>query len=360
MTEQTVIVGAGPAGLAVAAELGRRGVPYTILERGRSVGPAWRSRYDSLRLHTARSLSGLPGTRIPRRFGQWVARDDLVRYLEAYAQRFGIRPEFGVEVSRIDPVGDGWRVSTSAGEWSAPAVVVATGMSRIPHRPDWPGQQTFPGTVVHSADYREPSAYRGRAVLVVGAGNSGAEIAVEVAEVAASVLLSVRRPPNIVRRDALGVPSQFVGVALSSLPEAVLNPALGLLRRATVPDLRAFGLPAPSGDGYSQFLRSHTVPILDHGFVDAVREHRIAVVPAVTGFDGGRVRLADGRTVAADDVIAATGYRPALEGMVGHLGVLDGRGLSEGARSADRAWLRRPVLRRHHRRALRAAAGDRS
>ena len=123
------------------------------------------------------------------------------------------------------------------------------------------------------------------------------------------------------------MPSQFVGVALSSLPEAVLNPVLGLLRRATVPDLSAFGLPAPSGDGYSQFLRSQTVPILDHGFVDAVREHRIAVVPAVTGFDGGRVRLADGRTVAADDVIAATGYRPALEGMVGHLGVLDGRGL---------------------------------
>jgi putative flavoprotein involved in K+ transport len=131
------------------------------------------------------------------------------------------------------------------------------------------------------------------------------------------------------------VPSQVIGVALSRLPESVLNPVLGLLRRATVPDLRAFGLPAPSRNGYSQFLRSQTLPILDHGFVAAVREHRIAVVPAVTGFAAGRVRLADGQTVAPDDVIAATGYRPALQGMVGHLGVLDERGLprTRGART---------------------------
>jgi cation diffusion facilitator CzcD-associated flavoprotein CzcO len=335
VTEQAVIVGAGPAGLAVAAELGRRGVPYAILECGSSVGSAWRGRYDSLRLHTARGLSGLPGAPIPRRFGQWVARDDLVRYLEAYAQRFGIRPEFGVEVGRIDPVGTDWRLRTSAGERSAAAVVVATGMARTPYRPDWSGQEGFPGSLVHAADYREPSAYRDRTVLVVGAGNSAAEIAVEVAEVAASVLLSVRTPPNIVRRDILGVPSQVIGVALSRLPGSVLNPVLGLLRRATVPDLRGFGLPAPSGNGYSQFLRSQTVPILDHGFVAAIREHRIAVVPEVTGFAGGRVRLADGQTVAPDDVIDATGYRPALEGMVGHLGVLDERGLpkARGART---------------------------
>ncbi len=323
MAGETVVIGAGAAGLAVAAELSRREVPYAVLERAETIGAAWSGRYDSLRLHTARALSGLPGAPIPRRYGQWVARDDLVAYLEAYAQRFGIRPEFGVEVTRIDRAPVGWRLATSSGERTARAVVVATGLSRTPHLPDWPGRETFTGTLVHSKDYREPSAYRDRRVLVVGAGNSAAEIAVEVAEVAAEVQIAVRTPPNIVRRDTLGVPTQFVGVALSRLPEPVLDPVLGVMRRATVPDLSAYGLSAPRGGMYRQFLRSHTVPILDHGFVDAIRGRRIEVVPAVVGFDGPDVLLAENRRVPVDDVIAATGFGTGLEPIVGHLGVLD-------------------------------------
>ena len=158
MAGETVVIGAGAAGLAVAAELSRREVPYAVLERTKTIGAAWSGRYDSLRLHTARALSGLPGAPIPRRYGQWVARDDLVAYLEAYAQRFGIRPQFGVEVTRIDRAPVGWRLATSSGERTARAVVVATGLSRTPHLPDWPGRETFTGTLVHSKDYREPSA----------------------------------------------------------------------------------------------------------------------------------------------------------------------------------------------------------
>ena len=336
MAAQTIIIGAGAAGLAVAAELGRREIPFAVLERADAVGAAWRRRYDSLRLHTARTLSGLPGARIPRDYGQWVARDDLVSYLEAYAQRFGIRPELGVEVTRIDRSPNGWRLTTSAGERTASAVVVATGLSRTPYLPDWPGREGFSGTLVHSHDYREPSAYRDRRVLVVGAGNSATEIAVEVAEVAAKVQLAVRTPPNIIRRDTFGLPTQFVGVPLARLPEAVLDPVLGGLRRATVPDLSAYGLPAPRGGMYSQFLHTHTVPILDHGFVDAIRERRIEVVGEVVGFDGPDVLLAEDRRVAVDDVISATGFRTGLEPIVGHLGILgdDARPLVHGGRTA--------------------------
>ena len=212
---------------------------------------------------------------------------------------------------------------------------MATGLSRTPHLPDWPGRETFTGTLVHSKDYREPSAYRDRRVLVVGAGNSAAEIAVEVAEVAAEVQIAVRTPPNIVRRDTLGVPTQFVGVALSRLPEPVLDPVLGVLRRATVPDLSAYGLPAPRGGMYRQFLRSHTVPILDHGFVDAIRER-----PDRGGAGRCRLRRA-GRAARreppgpVDDVIAATGFGTGLEPIVGHLGVLDGaaRPTAHGSRT---------------------------
>ena len=326
MTDQTVIVGAGPAGLAVAAMLGERGAAYTVLERAGSVGSSWRSRYDSLHLHTARWLSALPGAPIPRSYGLWVPRDDLVTYLDDYADRFHIKPEFGVEVNRIERDPAGWRIETSAGTRLATTVVLATGYSRTPFVPEWAGRESFPGPFAHSSTYKEPSAYRDKQVLVVGAGNSAAEIAVELADVTPEVLLSVRTPPNIVRRDVLGLPSQVFGIALRRVPESLMNPLGGLLRRLTVPDLDEYGLPAPAGDGFTQFLRSQTVPILDHGFVAAVRKGRIRVVPAVESMDGQDVYLADGQIVRPDAMIAATGYRPDLGPLVGDLGVLDESG----------------------------------
>jgi putative flavoprotein involved in K+ transport len=322
-----VVIGAGPAGLAVAATLTQQGRPCVVLEQAGCVGASWQGRYDSLRLHTVRWLSGLPGAPIPRRYGRWVARDDVVAYLRDYAERFGVRPEFGVEVLRVDRADAGWTVRTSHGEYSAPAVVIATGYSRVPDLPDWPGADTFTGALLHSADYREPSPYAGKRVLVVGAGNSAAEIAVDLARVAARVDLSVRTPPNIVRRDTLGVPSQLLGIALKHAPEQVMNPLTRALRKVSVPDLAPHGLPAPAGDGFTQFLRTRTVPILDHGFVDAVRAGLITVVGDVDRLDGGDVRLADGTTLSPDAVICATGYRTGLEPLVGHLGVLDERGL---------------------------------
>jgi putative flavoprotein involved in K+ transport len=327
--EEVLVVGAGPAGLAVAATLQQQGVSCTVLERAPSLGASWQGRYDSLRLHTTRWLSGLPGAPIPRRYGQWVTRDDLVTYLHDYAQRFGVHPEVGVDVTRVerDREGAGWSVETSAGRREAAAVVVASGYSRTPHLPDWPGRDSFTGTLIHSADYREPSPYVGRRVLVVGAGNSAAEIAVDLAGAGARIDLSVRTPPNIVRRDTLGVPSQLLGIALKRAPERLMNPLSAALRRLTVPDLVSYGLPAPAGDGFTQFLRTRTVPILDHGFVRAVRAREVTVVPAVEGFEGTDVRLADGTLRRPDAVIAATGYTPDLQPLVGHLGVLDASGV---------------------------------
>lgn len=324
---RVVVVGAGPAGLAVAASLEQRGIPYTVLERGDSVGAAWQARYNSLRLHTVRWLSGLPGAPIPRRYGSWVRRDDLLAYLRDYADRFSVRPEFGVDVTRVLRQDGHWRVENTDGPREATAVVVATGYSRTPHVPDWPGRTSFSGRLLHSANYREPSPYGGAHVLVVGAGNSAAEIAVDLVRVGARVELSVRTPPNIVRRDVLGMPSQLFGIALRSAPERVMNPVSSALRRLTVPDLTRYGLPAPPGDGFTQFLRTRTVPILDHGFVNAVRAGAISVVPQVERIEGAAVHLADGRTRRPDVVICATGYRPDLGPIVGHLRVLNEGGM---------------------------------
>jgi putative flavoprotein involved in K+ transport len=317
------VVGAGPAGLAAAAVLQQAGEHAVVFERG-EVGAAWTTRYDRLHLHTVRWLSCLPGYRIPRAFGRWPSRDRVVEYLQRYAELAAIDVRTGTEVERLRRRNAGWELVTAREAFQAERVVVATGYSNVPYLPDWPG--AFGGEVVHSAEYRHPRPFAGRRVLVVGAGNSGAEIAVDVADGGAvEVSLAVRTAPSIVRRDTLGFPSQVLGVATAHLPVSVVDRIASGIRRVSIPDLSPYGLPAPERP-YSEFLRRRVIPILDVGIVDAVRSGRIRVVAALERFADGAAVLADGTRLEVDAVIAATGYRTALEPLVGHLGVLDDRG----------------------------------
>jgi putative flavoprotein involved in K+ transport len=318
-----VVVGAGPAGLASAAALGRSGESVVVLERG-EVAAAWSGRYDRLQLHTVRWLSGLPGYRIPRSYGKWPSRDRVIEYLRGYADRNAIDVRKGIEVERIDRDGGGWVLETSGGSFQAERVVVATGNNNVAFVPDWPG--SFAGRIVHSSEYRNAEPYRGRRVLVAGGGNSGAEIAVDLADGGPTeVLLSVRTPPSIVRRDVLGFPSQVLGIVSMHLPVTVVDHVAATMRRLAFPDLGRYGLTAPARP-YSEFLRRRVIPIVDVGLADAVRSGRVRVVSAVTGVDGEAVILADGARRQVDDVIAATGFRTGLEPLVGHLGVLDEHG----------------------------------
>jgi putative flavoprotein involved in K+ transport len=318
-----VVIGAGPAGLAAAAMLQRAGEPVTVLERS-AIAAAWRGRYDRLQLHTVRWLSALPGYRIPRAFGKWPARDRVVEYLERYAQRHGVEVRTGVEVESLERSGESWRIATSSGTVDADRVVVATGHSNVPFVPSWPG--AFDGEVVHSSAYRNAVPFRGKRVVVVGAGNSGAEIAVDLVEGgAAEVLLSVRTPPAIVRRDTLGFPSQVLGLATEHLPASVVDWIARTMRRLSFPDLAPHGLPAPAHP-YRDFLRRHAIPILDVGIVDAVRSGRVKVVAPIASLGGAHVVLEDGERIRADVVLAATGFRTGLEPLLGGLGVLDERG----------------------------------
>jgi len=246
------VIGAGPAGLASAAMLERAGERVVVLER-RQVGEVWATRYDRLHLHTVRWLSGLPGYPIPRAFGKWPAKDRVAEYLRRYAAYHELEVQTSVEVERVERVTDGWVVKTTTGSLESDRVVVATGQSNVPFVPDWPG--AFGGDLIHSAAYRNPEPYRGRRVLVVGTGNSGAEIAVDLAEGGAGeVLVSVRTPPAIVRRDTLGVPSQLLGIASMHLPAPAVDRIAAGIRRVAIPDLAPYGLVAPQRP-YSDFLR---------------------------------------------------------------------------------------------------------
>lgn len=303
--------------------LQRAGEDVVVLERG-DIGAAWSTRYDRLHLHTVRWLSCLPEYRIPRGFGKWPSRDRVIDYLHRYAGRLGVAVRTGVTVERIDRDHDGWNLLTAEGPIKAERVVVATGYCNSPYIPNWPG--AFAGEIVHSSDYRNPGPFAGRRVLVVGAGNSGAEIAADLAEgSAAEVFLAVRTAPSIVRRDTLGIPSQLLGIATARLPVPVVDRIAATLRRIAIPDLTSYGLPAPARP-YSEFLRRRVIPILDVGIVEAVRSGRVRVVAALERFDDGAAVLSDWTRLTIDSVIAATGYRTGLEPLVGHLGVLDDRG----------------------------------
>ena len=334
-----VVVGAGPAGLSAATRLQGAGMSVLVIDRSDSVGSAWRTRYDSFRLHTIRWLSGLPGMSIPTVFGPWVARDDFVAYLERYARRFDIRPRFGVELRGLSAHDhDGWTLSTSEGPLQAQRVVLATGACTKPRIPNWSGRDTFKPPLIHSSQYRNPSPYRGQRVLVVGAGNSAAEIAADLAGPRdVTVEMAVRTPPTILRRDTHGVPTQPVGIALRYAPPAIVNPLGAALRRMTVPDLSGYGLPRPKAP-YSQFQRTGTVPVLDHGFVAAVQSGAITIRTAVMALDGRDVIHADGFRSSPDALVAATGYTSGLHPILGPLGLLDDRDLpSIGSRGGPEA-----------------------
>ena len=332
-----LVVGAGPAGLAVAACLKRKGIEPLVVDRGTAVGDSWRRRYERLHLHTPRVQSALPGMRIPRSSGRWVSKDDMAEYLRRYAVHSGISPRFGTEVQRLDLSDGSWTAVTPGGKVTARQVVVASGYNCLPVEPSWPGQESFPGEVLHASRYSSPDPYRGRDVLVVGPGNTGAEIAADLAEGGAGrVWLSVRTPPNVVPRALGPVPITLLAITMERAPARLADPLNRAVQRLFVGDLTRNGLPAAPQGLVAQMRATGVTPTIDVGLVKELRAGRVTPVAAVERFEGSDVVLASGDRVAPDVVIAATGYSTGLLPVAGHLGVLDeqGRPLVHGRRTA--------------------------
>lgn len=303
------IVGAGPAGLATARALARRGVPAVLLERDR-VGATWASAYPHLRLHTRREAAALPGMRFPRGTSTFPRAEEMHAYLRAYAARFGLDVRAGVDVVRVErrvapgAVGagdDGWTLATNAGPWRTRVLVWAAGMWAAPVAPSLPGRERFAGDVLHVRDYVGPERFRGRRLLVVGAGNSGKDVAVAAVGVAASVTVAVRGGVMVVPYP--GALAQRSGALWRRLPPAWTEAALRRVRRS-YPEL---GLPWPDGP-----LRD-AVAVVGTELVDAVRAGRVTVRPAAVGFTDDGVRFADGGAGAFDALVWATGFRPATD-----------------------------------------------
>ena len=322
-TSPAVVVGAGPAGLAVAAELARAGIHAVVLDKADQVGSSWAHHYDRLHLHTTRRLSSLPGIGIPRAAGRWVARDDFRSYLRGYAEQQHLDVRLNTPVTSVDRLADGlWRIGCGAGSIVTPLVVIATGYNHTPDLPDWPGRESFTGRIVHSSEYRNPAALDAASVLVVGPGNSGAEIAADLAGAGKRVWLAIRTPPNIVRRQVLGVASQVLVLSVSPFPTRVGDRISALLQKVTVGDLSRFGLPKAPRGVFTQQERDDVTPTIDVGLIDVVRAGTVTVVPSVESIAGHAVMLANGEVLRPETIVVATGYRRGLEPLVGHLGVI--------------------------------------
>ena len=323
-----VVIGAGPSGLAVARELEHKhGVETLVIDRAAAPAISWRTRYDNFRLNTTGFFSHLPGQRIPLTAGRWPTREDMVRYFDDYVRRQNIRLELGCEVNGIVPAAAGWRVATSSGEIRTRAVILATGNYRTPVIPRWPGLSQFTGEVVHSGNFINAWPFRDRDVLVVGAGNSAADIAVQLANNGARrIWLAVRTPPHLVSRAIGPIPTDLLLELFAWAPASAVDPIIGVYERLTWGDLSAYGFNRPPAGLKATVERTGRIPTLADELIDVVRAGRVEVVPAVEAVEPDRVVLADGSRLPPAVIIAATGFSMDLEGLVGHLDVLDERG----------------------------------
>ncbi|HEX4575623.1 MAG TPA: NAD(P)/FAD-dependent oxidoreductase [Gemmatimonadales bacterium] len=321
-----VIIGAGPAGLAASQQLQEHGVPHRVLERGGTVGQTWASLYDSLRLHTGKHMSSLPGLAFPRTAPLFLPRCEFWEYLRQYAQHFALPITTDCTVERVTPADGRWTVHTSRGPYDASVLLIATGIVANPTHPQFRGQERFAGAITHSVEYRRADPYIGRRVLVVGVGNSGAEIATELARAGVQVTIAVRSGANVVPLTLAGLPIQYIAYWVRKLPRAAQERAVALVRLLS--ELRR-GPPVLPRSAHSPL---DAIPVIGFHLVDAIAAGLIDVRAGVVELTPEGARFSDGTAARFEAIICATGYRAAL-GPLGPLIRLDARGF---ARRRDR------------------------
>jgi thioredoxin reductase len=307
-----IVIGAGPAGLATAAALQTRGLNPSVLEKSDAVGAVWRRHYDRLHLHTDRARSGLPGLAMPKAYGRYPSRAHVVEYLEAYAAKFDLKPVFNAPVRAVRRDGRAWRAEAGENSRTAPILVVATGWADYPHTPTWPGMETFAGPILHSSFYRDPTPFAGKRVLVVGYGNSGAEIGLDLAEAGIDVTLSVRSPVNIIPRELFGLPILVFPIAEQSLPPRVADMINAPLLRFAIGSIEQLGLKRSSKGPLQSIAEDGRPPLIDIGTLDAIRAGRIKLRGDVASLSRESVVFKQSPAERFDAIILATGFRPDL------------------------------------------------
>jgi cation diffusion facilitator CzcD-associated flavoprotein CzcO len=306
---KAAIVGAGPGGLAAGRALLAHGIPFEIFEKHSDVGGVWdienpgSPMYRSAHFISSKTMSGFAGYPMPEDFPDYPSNRQILIYLRAFARDMGLYPSirFSQKITRAERTEAGWLLHVEGAkpeEFSH--LIAAPGTNWTPSRPDIAGG--FDGEVIHSVNYKLPEQMAGRRVLVVGAGNSGCDIACDAARSASKAFISMRRGYHFLPKHIFGKPADVFAATGPKLPLWATQRVFGVLLRLIVGDTSNLGLPKPD----HKLLESH--PILNDQIIHHLRHGNISVRPDVARFDGGGVVFKDGSREEIDLVILATGY----------------------------------------------------
>jgi putative flavoprotein involved in K+ transport len=303
---QTIIIGAGQAGLSVGYHLSRRGAPFLILEANDRIGDSWRKRWDSLRLFTPARFDGLAGLPFPGDGYAFPTKDEMADYLEAYARHFQLPVRTGVRVDRVSKSGDGFLVSAGDRQFLAEHVVVAMANYQRPRVPGFAGELDPEIVQFHSSEYRNPAQLRKGGVLVVGAGNSGAELAAEFVRTGHRTWISGRESGEVPFRIDGAAAKLFL---LQTLFRVVFH--------------RILTTSTPIGRKARPRVLSHAAPLIRVKAKDLARAG-VVRAPRTAGVRDGRPLLDDGQVLEVSNVVWCTGYEPGFSWI--DLPVFDGDG----------------------------------
>ncbi|KAF8388320.1 hypothetical protein HHK36_026986 [Tetracentron sinense] len=316
-----VIVGAGPSGLAVGACLKEQGVPFVVLERADCIASLWQKRtYDRLKLHLPKQFCQLPNLPFPEDFPEYPTKKQFIDYLESYAKQFEINPRFNecVQSAKYDETCGLWRVKTVSSSGTSRAeveyicrwLVVATGENAESVVPEVEGLADFGGQVMHVCDYKSGEDFRAKRVLVVGCGNSGMEVSLDLCNYNALPSMVVRSSVHVLPREILGKSAFELAITMMKwLPLWLVDKLLLIIARLVLGNIEKYGLKRPSMGPLELKNSEGKTPVLDIGALKKIRYGEIKVVPGIKKFSRGRVELVNGEILEIDSIILATGYR---------------------------------------------------
>jgi cation diffusion facilitator CzcD-associated flavoprotein CzcO len=317
MNAENLIIGAGPSGLAMAARLKQAGLSYVILEQANKVGSKWHQHYDRLHLHTVKELSCLPYVDFPDHYPQYISKFQLIEYFNSYVEKFEIKPEFNSTVTSVKKLNSNWTVECSNGKiYTAKNVVVASGLNRVPSIPIWKGLELFKGEVMHASTYKNAQVFLGKKVLVVGMGNTGAELALDLAEQKIEVSLSVRGEITIVPRDFLGRSVQLTANKLNKLPYVIGDWIGSLSGKIAFGNLRKYGLPISNIPPAKMRRVFGKTPTIDIGTVAKIKSGEIKVRKGIAALTENGVVFTNGISEKYDVLLLATGYTASLKDFI--------------------------------------------